>query len=385
MENMEREDMTRQVILITDDSEINRMILSDMLEEDYELLEADSGAEALRLIDEWGSDIDLILLDFIMPDMNGFDVLTQMGRMKWKDDIPVIMISAEKDQSFIERAYKLGAVDYISRPFNTAIVRHRVDSVMKMHLRQRQLAKAASDHIIERYANNAMMVNVMSSIVEFRNGESGKHILHVQNLTDMLMREVINTGIYSLSDDEVSMLPVVAAMHDIGKISIPYSILNKPGRLTTEEFDVMKTHTIKGSELLESVELFREDPMIQLARNVCRWHHERYDGKGYPDGLEGDEIPLSAQIVSLADIYDALTSERCYKKAFTHEKAMSMILDGECGTFNPVLIDCMANLYNHIPRGIDSDSFERGMEKDIYRIIENTLRGPSNIDRPRYW
>ncbi|MBR1771598.1 MAG: response regulator [Lachnospiraceae bacterium] len=367
----------RQLILITDDSDINRMILADMLEDTYDILEADCGKKALEIIDERKDDIDIVLLDFVMPEMDGFQVLTELNR-RWKSmDIPVIMISAESDQNFIVKAYKLGALDYICRPFNAAIVRHRVDSIMKMHLKEQHLARIATSQIMDKHANTHMMIYILSSIVEFRNGESGQHILHVQNLTDMLLHELLNvTDKYHLTDEEISMIPTVAALHDVGKISIPYHILNKPGRFTQEEFEIMKTHTTVGYDMLTSVEAYRDNPFLTMATQVCRWHHERYDGKGYPDGLVGDDIPISAQLVSVADVYDALTSERCYKQAYSHEKALDMIMGGECGAFNPLLLECLNNLKDDIPEMMNNSSVDAIFQKDIYRIIENTLRAP---------
>lgn len=367
----------RQLILITDDSDINRMILSDMLEDTYDIIEADSGKQALEIIDKRKDDIDIILLDFVMPEMDGFQVLAELNRRWKKEDIPVIMISAESDQNFIVQAYKQGALDYICRPFNATIVRHRVDSIMKMHLKEQHLARIATSQIMDKHVNSHMMIHILSSVVEFRNGESGQHILHVQNLTDMLMRELLNiTDKYHLTDEDLSMIPTVAALHDVGKISIPYHILNKPGRLTPDEFEIMQTHTTVGYDMLTHVDAYKENPLVVMASKVCRWHHERYDGKGYPDGLVGDDIPIAAQLVSIADVYDALTSERCYKTAYTHEKALSMINNGECGVFNPLLLQCLNNLKDDIPVMLDNASSEDMFQKDIYRIIENTLRAP---------
>ena len=349
-----------------------------MLEDDYEILEAESGKEALRIVKQKKEAIDIILLDCIMPDMDGFQVLQELRRVWWREDIPVIMISAESDQSFIVKAYQLGALDYICRPFNAVIVRHRVDTIMRMHLKEQHLANVATSQIMDKHVNNHMMITILGSIVEFRNGETGQHILHVQNLTDILMRELLKvTDKYPLTDDEISMIPTVAALHDIGKIAIPYHVLNKPGRFTEEEFELMKTHTTVGYDMLTAVPSYQDDPLINMASKVCRWHHERFDGKGYPDGLAGDDIPIAAQLVSVADVYDALTSERCYKPAYSHEQAMEMINKGECGIFNPILLQCLNNLGDNIPEMINNSSAEEMFREDVYRIIENTLRAPS--------
>lgn len=362
-------------ILITDDSDINRMMLVEMLSQDYELMEAADGDEAMEILKEHGDTIDLMLLDCVMPKMDGFSVLMEMDRLWWKVNIPVIMISAENDQSFIVKAYKLGAVDYITRPFNAEIVRHKVDSIMRMHLYERNMVEIATNQIIERHQNNNMMVHILSGIVEFRNGESGQHIMNVQTLTDMFMHELLNiTDKYHLTQEQMTLIPTAAALHDIGKISVSSGILNKPGALTNDEFMVMKAHTIEGYTMLRSIDAYRDDPLILMASAVCRWHHERYDGRGYPDGIVGDDIPIAAQLVSLADVYDALTSERCYKRAYPHDLTVRMILDGECGTFNPLLLQCLRNLADVIPQRLADESSEQTYREDIQRIIENTLR-----------
>ena len=365
----------RSKILIVDDAEVNRLILRNMLEDAYDIEEAVDGEMALEIVEEKKDELDLILLDCLMPKKDGFEVLRELSRRWWKEDIPVIMISAERDEAFVVEAYKLGAVDYIPRPFNAVIVRHRVNSIMRMHLREQQLSDIAAAEIMAKHDNNNMMVHILSGIVEFRNGESGMHVVHVQALTDMFMREMLNvTDRYPLTDEERSMIPMAAALHDIGKISVPYHILNKPGKFTDEEFEIMKKHSVAGYEMLNSLEAYRDDPLVKLSGKVCRWHHERWDGKGYPDGLRGDDIPIAAQLVSLADVYDALTSERCYKKAFSHEKAVEMILGGKCGVFNPILMNCFENLKDELPERLNSLTISRVFEEDIHRIIEKALR-----------
>lgn len=370
-----RREKEKQTILIVDDAEVNRLILRNMLESDYRIEEAADGEAALHKVSELNGKIDLILLDCLMPKKSGFEVLKELSRAWQKEDIPVIMISAERDEAFVVQSYKLGALDYIPRPFNAVIVRHRVDSIMRLHAKEQYLAKLAADEIMERHQNNNMMVHILSGIVEFRNGESGLHVIHVQALTDLFMRELNNlTDKYTFSAEERSMIPMAAAMHDIGKISVPYNILNKPGRFTEEEFEIMKNHTVAGYEMLNSLEAYRDDPLVALSAKVCRWHHERWDGGGYPDGISGDDIPISAQLVSLADVYDALTSARCYKKAYSHKKAVQMILGGECGVFNPLLIECFRNLSDSIPDRLEELTISNIFEQDIHRIIEKALR-----------
>ncbi len=372
---MMNENGNKSRILIVDDMEVNRLILRNMLEESYEIEEAVDGEDALRVIEEKREKLDLILLDCLMPKKDGFEVLRELSQKWWGEDIPIIMISAERDEAFVVQAYKLGAADYISRPFNAIIVRHRVDSIMRMHLKEQRLADIAATEIMAKHENNNMMVHILSGIVEFRNGESGLHVIHVQALTDMFMRELLNiSDKYSLSSEERTLIPMAAAMHDIGKISVPYNILNKPGKFTDEEFEVMKNHTTAGYQMLNSLEAYRDDPLVALSAKVCRWHHERWDGKGYPDGIRGDDIPIAAQLVSLADVYDALTSERCYKKAYSHKKAVQMILNGECGQFNPLLMECFENLKDSIPEQLHDLTVSKIFEEDIHRTIEKALR-----------
>lgn len=332
----------KQQILIVDDSEMNREILTEMLQDDFRILEAENGEEALKMLKQYGTGISLMLLDIVMPVMNGFEVLAAMAREHWMDDIPVIMISSEGSEDYIRRAYEMGIADYIRRPFDAKIVYQRVFNTIKLYAKQRRLISLVADQIYEKEKNNRMMVGILSQIVEFRNGESGPHVLHIQTLTRLLLERLVQkTGQYGLSWSEQYMISMASALHDIGKIGIDEKILNKPGKLTKEEFDIMKTHTLIGATMLENLKMYQGEILLEVAYQICRWHHERYDGRGYPDGLKGDEIPIAAQIVALADVYDALVSERVYKKAFPHEVAMQMILNGECSVFNPILMECL--------------------------------------------
>jgi len=329
-------------ILIVDDSEMNRSILSDMLEDEYEILEAENGAAAIATLQERIQDISLVLLDVVMPQLGGFEVLAVMNQRHWIEDVPVIMISAESGSNQVARAYGLGVTDFIPRPFDSLIVRRRVDNTILLYAKQKKLVEMLEDQINENEQVSGMMVDILSHIVEFRNGESGQHILHVRALTEVLLRQLLwKTDRYPLSQDQVSLICTASALHDIGKIAIREDILNKPGKLTPEEFAVMKTHSTVGANMLDALPSYQDEPLVKTAYEICRWHHERYDGRGYPDGLKGDDIPISAQVVALADVYDALTSERCYKKAFPHETAVQMILDGQCGAFNPLLLECL--------------------------------------------
>ena len=332
----------KQQILIVYDSEINREILKEILKEDYRILEAANGEECLEQLERSGTGISLVLLDIVMPEMDGFEVLAAMNQNHWIEDIPVIMISSEDSDSYIRRAYEMGVSDYISRPFDAKIVYQRVLNMIKLYAKQRRLIHLVTSQIYEKERNNRMMIGILSQIVEFRNGESGLHVIHINLITQLLLEQLVKkTGKYQLSWEDRLLIATASALHDIGKIGIDEKILNKPGKLTKEEFEIMKTHTLIGAQMLDNLDMYRNEKQLKLAHEICRWHHERYDGKGYPDGLVGEEIPISAQVVSLADVYDALVSERVYKKAFSHEKALEMIQNGECGTFNPLLLQCM--------------------------------------------
>lgn len=333
----------KERILIADDSAMNRAILTEMLGDGYEILEAEDGRQAVSIL-QTDASVDLLLLDIMMPNMDGFDVLTMMNKYHWIDEIPVIMISAENASSFVERAYDLGATDYISRPFDMAVVRRRVINTLMLYAKQKRLVRLVAEQVYEKEKSSSTMINILSHIVEFRNAESGLHVLHIQTATDILLRTLVQkTDKYGLTAADIFLIRTASALHDIGKINIPESILNKPGKLTKEEFETMKTHTTIGADILDKLPFQQESELVKTAYSICRWHHERWDGRGYPDGLKGDEIPIAAQVVAMADVYDALTSERCYKKAFDHDTAVQMILNGECGQFNPLLLECLTS------------------------------------------
>ena len=337
-------------ILLVDDSKLNRMILAEILGDGYHILEAENGQECLEKLRAEAGNIALVLLDINMPVMDGFEVLKAMNANHTiEEDIPVIMISSEDSDAAIRRSYELGASDYVNRPFDARIVYRRVTNTIKLYAKQRRLVQMVSDQIRARENNTDMLVGVLSHIVEFRNGESGAHVRHIRIITELLLHRLLEiSSRYSITAEQQDLIPLASALHDIGKIGIDEKILNKPGKLTPEEFEVMKTHSMLGAQILYDLDNFSEQPLLQTAYEIARWHHERWDGRGYPDGLRGDEIPISAQLVSLADVYDALTSERCYKKAFSHEKAMQMILNGECGAFNPLLLQCLTNIQSDL-------------------------------------
>lgn len=343
-------------VLIVDDSEMNRELLAEMLGSEYKITEAENGEECMAALKQRGTGISLILLDIVMPVADGFDVLDYMTSTHRIEDIPVIMISSENSEETVRKAYEFGVTDYISRPFDTRVVCQRVANTIKLYSKQKNLTKLVTEQVNEKEKNNRMMIRILSQIVEFRNGESGSHVLHIEKLTEMLMKQLLRkTDRYQIDPQMQELIPTASALHDIGKIGIEEKILNKPGKLTPEEFEIMKKHSVIGESILTSTAANMNEPLIKVASQICRWHHERYDGKGYPDGLKGDEIPISAQIVSLADVYDALTSERVYKKAFSHEKTMEMIQAGQCGVFNPILIECLVDIQEDVKRELLSD------------------------------
>ena len=361
------EEVPKQKVLIVDDAEMNRAILTEILGNEYEILEAENGRECMQLLQKYRTGISVILLDIVMPVMNGLAVLGEMARQGLIDDIPIIMISSADSDDIIRQAYELGVTDYISRPFDAKIVYRRVVNAIKQYAKQRRLVSMVTKQIVEKEKNDNMLIDILSHIVEFRNTESGLHVLHMKQLTELLLSELLQkTDMYHLDAAKRDLIVTASALHDIGKIAIPEEILNKPGRLTKEEFEIMKTHTTIGSEMLDKIEGYGDEPLVRTAYAICRWHHERYDGRGYPDGLVGEQIPISAQIVALADVYDALVSERSYKKAFSHETAVQMILNGECGAFNPLILDCLRSAADKIPQiRYDADMYlHRRNKKD---------------------
>ena len=363
----------RQKILIVDDSELNRDILKEILGETYNYLEAENGNQAIQMIGE-NIGIDLMLLDINMPQMNGFEVLGIMKRSQCMEETPVIMISSEDAVDTMRKAYELGITDYITRPFDSVIVKKRVQNTLGLYMNQKHLINVVYDQVYEKEENNNIMIRIMGNILGSRNSESREHILHIKTATEMMLRQLVKvTDAYPLTEADIVLITTASSLHDIGKIRIPEEILNKPGRFTDEEYKIMKTHSELGAAIIEDMDFPQDNPLVHTAWEICRWHHERWDGKGYPDGLKGEEIPICAQVVSIVDVYDALTSERCYKKAFDHDTAIQMILDGQCGQFNPILLKCLKELSIQFSKMLDKEMNENSYYHEVQRLSNEIL------------
>lgn len=362
-----------QKILIVDDSEINRALLREILGDEYTILEAENGVRAVELIYANRDDLSLVLLDLIMPEMDGIGVLEQMGKDDLIAEIPVIMITSETGSEFIERAYQLGVSDFVNRPFNGEIIRHRVINTILLYTKQRRLVDMVKYQIYEKEQQSDLMIDILSHIVEFRNGESGLHVLHIRVLTELLLRRLVQkTEKYKLASADIRRISMASALHDIGKVAIPEDILNKPARLTKEEFEIMKLHSEKGAQLLKDLAFHQDKPLLKAAYEICLWHHERYDGRGYPHGLAGEEIPIAAQVTALADVYDALTGERVYKRAIPHNEALKMILNGECGAFNPILLECLVDIADTLQTDLRRET-KKHLDKQQFQRISTEL------------
>ncbi len=368
-------DMEKSRIMIVDDAELNREILSEMLGDEYDYIYAEDGIKAVDILNGLKLQPNLILLDLHMPKMGGMEVLRIMNVNRWIEEIPVIIISSEDDEKIINEAYQLGVVDFISRPFRSVLVQNRIKNTLLLFKNQKSLIRMVENQVQEREKTNNAMINIFSNIIELRNHESGSHTLKVQNITALLLHRLIElTDRYGIKESDVALISSLAALHDIGKIRIPEAILNKPGKLNDEEWALMKTHTTEGDKILSHENLDQNSTFVRTARSICRWHHEKYDGNGYPDGLVGDAIPIAAQVVSLADAYDALTSERCYKKAFTHEVAIEMLLSGQCGIFNPLLLECLTDVSDQL-RTIMRNTDAAAQQRELSLITKEILTG----------
>lgn len=340
----------KKSILIVDDIDVNRAVISEMIKDSYNIIEAEDGEAAIELMSKNQDEIMAVLLDLMMPKMDGYQVLKIFHESGWIKHIPVIVISGECKESSEQWCFEMGATDVIHKPFNAAIVKKRIRNCVELVEYKNNLEKKVEQQTkkLTKYAKkldkmNNDLIELLGSVVECRDVESGEHIARVKNYTRVLATEMMKRyPEYELTPEKVQLITRASAMHDIGKIAIPDSVLLKPGRLTPEEFACMKEHSYKGYELIQKAKKVWDRDYVKVSGEIARYHHERYDGKGYPDGLAGDEIPIAAQIVAIADVYDALVSVRYYKDAFSKEKAYNMIINGECGTFSPKILDCFA-------------------------------------------
>lgn len=362
-----------QMILIVDDSKFNRAVLRDMLGHEYQILEADNGSRAMELIEKHRDQMALVLLDLVMPEVDGIAVLEEMNRKELIQNIPVIMITAETRAELIEKAYQLGVTDFVNRPFNAQIVHHRVVNTILLSTKQKRLVGMVKHQVYEKEQQSELMIDILSHIVEFRNGESGLHVLHIRVLTELILRRLVQkTDRYHLSSADIRRISMASALHDIGKVAIPEQILNKPGRLTNDEFETIKLHPLKGAQLLKDLSFHQDKPLLKTAYEICLWHHERYDGRGYPHRLKGEDIPISAQVTALADVYDALTGERVYKHAIPHEEALKMIVNGECGVFNPLLLECLLDIADNLRSDLRRET-QKHLDKQQFQRISSEL------------
>ncbi|MCI8771436.1 MAG: response regulator [Lachnospiraceae bacterium] len=339
---------SRATILIVDDVEINRTILAEVFKDDYNILEADNGLDAIEMINgNYG--ISAVLLDLIMPGINGLEVLKEMNKSGTIENIPVFLITAAESTKALMEGYQLGAVDVISKPFMPNFMKCRINNIIELYEHRNKLEHIVAEQVERLNSLNQSMVETLATVIEFRDCESGEHVKRIGRLTKILMTQVSEMyPEHHLPKKEIDKIVTSSILHDVGKISIPDRILNKPGRLTEEEFEIMKQHTVKGCEILQNIPDIIDEGVYKYSYDICRHHHERWDGRGYPDGLSGDDISIWAQVVSVADVYDALTAERVYKKAFSHEKAVQMIHDGECGTFSPKLLKAFDEVLDEI-------------------------------------
>ncbi len=345
----------RNRILIIDDAEFNRDLLRVLLEDDYDIEEAGDGREAITILQEKWKQIDAVLLDLQMPVMDGYAVIECMKQNNWANKIPILVITSETSVEIENKCFELGVSDFVQKPFDAGMVKNRVKNMVELFSYKNELEKKVEKQtatlksqyqILQMQATklrdtNDRIIEILGTVVEYRNLESGEHIKRVKGFTRILAEYVMkNYPEYGLTESAIQTIEAASALHDVGKIAIPDKILLKPGRLTQEEFEYMKSHTTRGFDMLGTLEGIWDDDYRKVCNEICRYHHERYDGKGYPDGLVGEEIPISAQIVSVADVYDALVSERVYKNAYSKDEAFHMIINGECGVFSPKIMEC---------------------------------------------
>jgi putative two-component system response regulator len=346
--------MRKQIVLVVDDMDINRDILAEILEEQYSVICAENGRKAIEIMKEHELELAVILLDLIMPVMDGYEVLEYMNINGYLDKIPVLVISGENSISVEKKCLDLGASDFIRKPFDNALVRKRVKNIAELYsyknnlediIKQQLETLRQQNHLLqiqkeELLNRNLNIIDILGTVVECRDMESGEHIQRVRAYTKIIAYQMMKDyPEYELTEEIIDVISSASALHDIGKIAISDSILLKPGRLTQEEYEEMKKHTTKGCDILDQIRGAWDAEYGRYSYEICRYHHERFDGRGYPDKLVADQIPISAQLVSIADVYDALVNDRVYKKAYPKDVAFKMIMNGECGIFSPKLLD----------------------------------------------
>lgn len=373
--------MNHKKILIADDSELNRALLVDMLEHDFSILEVADGKEAVAALQAHRGEIEVLLLDVVMPQMDGFEVLAYMNKTGLIEEVPVIMISAETGSAYIDKAFKLGAADYVSRPFVPGVVRRRIVNTALLHTKKQQLMSIVTERFYQKEKNNDLLVAILGHAVECHGAEDGTHMTHVGLATGLLLQRMMEkTDRYHLEQADIEAIRMASELHDIGKLQIPAEILTKPGALTAEEYEIVKRHTVLGAKTITELPIYQNERLVKYAIEICHWHHERWNGDGYPDGLKGDEIPIAAQVVSLADAYDALTSKRCYKEAYSNEKAMSMIDAGDCGSFNPLLLECLHEIEHRLTQELKVDFVADQHQSAARRVVEELYNGSGDAD-----
>lgn len=333
----------KNTILIVDDVELNRDILALILKKDYDIEMAEDGEEALEILRQDSDSIAMVLLDVLMPRKSGVEVLREMSEKGYLSKIPVLIISTEDTSQMERECLSLGASDFIRKPFDREIIKTRVKNIADLYIYKNHLEDRIAEQTKIIAKRNSDMIDLIGNMVETRSLESGEHILRVKDFTRILAETLMEEyPEYGLTGELIKVIVAASALHDVGKVAIKDSILLKPARLTPEEFEEIKLHTTIGCDFIKNSCHLWDEEYSKISYEICRYHHERYDGKGYPDGLSEDDIPISAQIVSIADVYDALINERCYKEAFPKNVAFDMIQNGECGAFSPKLLKCFS-------------------------------------------
>ncbi len=355
----------RPTVLIVDDSPMNRDILSEILSDDFEVLEASNGAKCLEILDARGPELSIVLLDIVMPDMDGFDVLSRMAAQGLLEDLPVVMISSEDSAQTVRRAYELGASDYISRPFDARIVRRRVTNITRLYARQRRLRAMVSQQFYDREKNDQILFGILSQVMAIHYGESSHHIPRVQQITGILLERLCQkTDRYNLTGADRRLIATAAALHDIGRMAIDDRILKAPDP-TPEQKAILRTHTILGEQMLENLSQYQDEPLVKFALQICRWHHERWDGSGFPDGLKGDSIPIAAQVVALADAYDSLAGKGDKHLALPQAQAIAELEAGTYGAFDPLLLECLRDVKGRLAEEAGMDTPAPPRKKDF--------------------